>query len=95
MVCNFVKMAASVAGLAMMLTGCAVPPPYVPISYAPPDTWGGMSRTTFPAVSYRPAVPPVVRHTPEPTFEPVPPPDEQPVDPACGWWRLCNLWSGS
>jgi hypothetical protein len=93
MVCRFVKMTVSVASLAMVLTACAVPPPpYVPISYAPPvDTWGGMSGTTFPAVSYRPAMP----HTPEPTFEPVPVPDEQPVDPACGWWRLCNLWSGS
>jgi hypothetical protein len=98
-VCNFVKVAASVAGLAMVLTGCAVPPPqYVTVSYAPPvDTWDGIYRTTYPAVSYRPAAPPVVQPTPEPTFnpEPVPAPDEQPIDQSCGWWRLCNLWSGS
>jgi hypothetical protein len=23
------------------------------------------------------------------------PPEMHPVDPSCGWWRLCNLWSGS
>jgi hypothetical protein len=26
---------------------------------------------------------------------PAPPPELHPVDPSCGWWRLCNLWSGS
>jgi len=30
-----------------------------------------------------------------PPLRPVPPPELHPVDPSCGWWRLCNFWSGS
>jgi hypothetical protein len=106
MVYSFARLAAPVVALA--LAGCMVPPPapYVPASYASPvGTWGGIYRSTYPAVSssYHPAIPPVVEHAPqpvalpEPPFEPeaVPAPDEQPIDPSCGWWRLCNLWSGS
>jgi hypothetical protein len=98
MIDSFAKIAAPV--VALVLAGCMVPPPApnVPVSYTPlVDTWDGLYRTTYPAVSYRPAAPPVVRPQPEPTFnpEPVPAPDEQPIDQSCGWWRLCNLWSGS
>jgi len=95
MVNSFGKIAAPVIGLA--LAGCMVPPPapYVPASYGPQaGTWGGVYR---PAATYRQLAPPVAQQTPGQTFEPepVPAPDEQPVDPSCGWWRLCNLWSGS
>jgi hypothetical protein len=32
---------------------------------------------------------------PEPVpLRPVDPPDSHPVDPSCGWYRLCNFWSG-
>jgi hypothetical protein len=98
MVFNLSKMSALVVGLALALSACAAEPPsarYVPASYGPQvDTWDGVYR---PAATYRQAAPPVVQHTPERPFEPepVPAPDEQPVDPSCGWWRLCNLWSGS
>lgn len=84
-----------------------VPASYAP----PVNIWDGVYRTTYPALSfsYPPAIPPVVPHTPEPPAtpqpaaapqapfepEPVPAPDEQPIDPSCGWWRLCNLWNGS
>jgi hypothetical protein len=30
-----------------------------------------------------------------PPLRPVPPPELHPVDQSCGWWRLCNFWSGS
>lgn len=94
---SFAKMAAPVVALA--LAGCMVPPPapYVPASYASPvDTWDGVSYRETHA-GYGELRPPVVQHTPEPPFEPepVPAPDEQPIDQSCGWWRLCNLWSGS
>jgi hypothetical protein len=104
MIYNFGKVAALVAGLVLAVTACAAPPPapYFPISSASPVyTSDGVNRGT---ASYRPVapaepsvVPPVAQHTPEPAFEPqpVPAPYEQPVDPGCGWWRLCNLWSGS
>jgi hypothetical protein len=42
-----------------------------------------------------PGVPQVVTY---PAALPMPAPnapDEVPIDPSCGWWRLCNLWSGS
>jgi hypothetical protein len=98
MIYTFGKIAAPVMALAL-LAGCAVPPPapYVPAAYASPvNGWNGVYR---PAVTDRIVVPPVVQQqqTPDPAFqpEPVPAPYEQPVDPSCGWWRLCNLWSGS
>lgn len=61
------------------------PPPgsYLPTASATPKSGGSW-------VSPRVAPP-----APPASLRPIDPPEEQPIDPSCGWWRLCNLWSGS
>jgi hypothetical protein len=50
-----------------------------------------------PIAPYRAAEPaPVTQYrAAEPVRMPEAPADEIPIDPSCGWHRLCHLWSGS
>ncbi len=63
-----------------------VPPPLT-YSFAPPAE---TRRSINPAM-------PEFHETPAPApLRPVDPPDDAlELDHSCGWWRLCNLWSGS
>jgi hypothetical protein len=62
-------------------------PPYTP----PPSSGGWITGTANAGETHPPDQTP---YRPEP-LRPVDPPDAHPVDPSCGWWRLCNFWSGS
>jgi hypothetical protein len=94
-----------VIGAGIGLAACTVPPPmpYSPILaiYQPsppmrttaPMVWNGTYRTPVPVTTTTDSTPPT--NTPAPNWEPLPDGNSVPVDQSCGWWRLCNLWSGS
>lgn len=66
-------------------------------TYAPPVAYPRPAPAPPPSYSFIPraeAAPAAPQTTPPP-LRPVDPPDAVPVDQSCGWWRLCNLWSGS
>jgi hypothetical protein len=93
---------------AFAFAGCAeVAPPERVISTVPsswPDANGAAAPQARPREGgdvYPPSPPhpfsfvPQAEAAPAPALRPADPPVLNPVDPSCGWWRLCNLWAGS
>jgi len=97
------------AGLA--LAGCTAPmqpyPETLPYDWsywnsgnyvarpAPTYSWRPPVSAPAPAPSSPFSVIPNAEAVPLTPLRPVDPPESHPVDPSCGWWRLCNFWGGS